>query len=331
MKHKVVPVAGSLLLCVALTRPAAANAGDKAAAVAAFDTAEQLSREGRIEEACRKYEESQRLDPQLGTLLYLADCLEKLGKTASAWAAFRDAEELAARRGDPRQKVAAERISALSARLSRLQINVPSDLDPEALEIRRGNVVVGSALWNTPIPTDPGEHTITVSVRGREPWSTTAVVKDDGSTTAIDVELPERSASAAAPGTVAPAPPSPAPEPSAPRDAKPSAPRWTAIAAAGVGVVGIGVGSFFGLRSMSKANEADEHCDGSRCRDQAGVDLRQEALTAGNISTIAFIVGGVGLAAGATLWLVGTPKKEHSSLPVHVGIGPGSLQLRRQF
>src|SRR5689334_20626402 len=67
------------------------SAADKAAAEALFDEGVKLLQKGKYEEACKKLEASERVDSGIGTLLYLADCYEKLGKTASAWATFRAA------------------------------------------------------------------------------------------------------------------------------------------------------------------------------------------------------------------------------------------------
>src|SRR5687768_17415934 len=131
----------------------------KAAAVLAYDEAEKSMAAGKISEACAKYAESQRLDPQLGTLLHLADCYEQNGQTASAWGAFREASEIAEKRQDPRHDLALERTRALEPKVPKLQIDVPENADP-ALSVERNGVAIGAALWNAPLPTDPGTYSI---------------------------------------------------------------------------------------------------------------------------------------------------------------------------
>ena len=63
-----------------------------------FDQGRKLYTAGKYEEAAEKFRESQRLDPAPGTLLNLAECYVKLGKTASGWSTFREAAALAATR-----------------------------------------------------------------------------------------------------------------------------------------------------------------------------------------------------------------------------------------
>src|SRR5687768_12013927 len=91
----------SLLLCAAIAvgcgpapiqeRPASPRTsakGNLGAAEVAFDEAIALSEAGKYEEACSKFEESDRLDHAMNTLFNLADCYEKIGRIASAWEAF---------------------------------------------------------------------------------------------------------------------------------------------------------------------------------------------------------------------------------------------------
>ena len=96
------------------------DAAQAALANQLFDDAEKLMAVDRVSEACPKYAESQRLDPQLGTLLHLGVCYGKVGKTASAWASFKDAADMAARKHDERESVARQYIADLEPRLSRL-------------------------------------------------------------------------------------------------------------------------------------------------------------------------------------------------------------------
>src|SRR5215472_5283138 len=103
-----------------------AHGGDNAAAAEAlFSEGTRLFAAGDLQAACPKFEESKRLEPGIGVTLYLADCYEKTGRLAKAWAEFRDAQYAAARRGDPRANVALERANKLEQRLPRIKVEVP--------------------------------------------------------------------------------------------------------------------------------------------------------------------------------------------------------------
>ena len=107
-------------------RPAyAQGASDKAAAESLFDDGKRLYQEKKFAEALPRFEASERLDPGVGTLLYLADCYENLGRTASAWATFREAASVAKVAGKAdRERVARERAALLDAKLYRLTVSV---------------------------------------------------------------------------------------------------------------------------------------------------------------------------------------------------------------
>src|SRR3984885_15543934 len=67
------------------------NPSGKSVAEALFEEGRKLVADGNFAEACPKFADSQRLDPSPATLLNLASCYEKSGRTASAWATYREA------------------------------------------------------------------------------------------------------------------------------------------------------------------------------------------------------------------------------------------------
>jgi hypothetical protein len=96
--------------------------------------------------------------------------------------------------------------------------------------------------------------------------------------------------------------------------------RTVALVAGGVGLVGVAIGTVFGLRSKSAHDDAQAYCDSTGCY-QPGADLMAEARSAGNVSTAAFIIGGVGLATCGVLWFT-APRSD-----VKVALGIGSVRI----
>ena len=306
--------------------PSSAAADDSAAAQALFDQAKKAMADRRYDEACPKFEESLRLQEALGTLLNLAECFERQGKLASAWSRFLEVSSKARAAGQAdRARIGHDRAASLAPRLANIAIDVPSGSRVDGLEVRRDTTVVGSPEWGAPIPADPGTHTISASAPGRKPWSQTITIGDSATTTHVavpELELAPES----------PSPPSPPVSPTLGGTPEQAAPRLggmkiVAIAAAGVGVVGVGVGTAFGILSISKHNAASSACPSNPCHTPDGQNLWADAVTFGNVSTIGFIVGGVGLAAGAVMWVV-APKPAEPNAPVaKLAVGPGTLTL----
>jgi len=121
-------VAALVALCMASSRVARAqevSSGSSAAAQALFDEAKRLIQQGDAAAACPKLEESERLEPGIGTKLNLANCYEKVGRTASAWILYLEVESDTKRNGQvERQTMAHNRAAALQPRLSHLTISV---------------------------------------------------------------------------------------------------------------------------------------------------------------------------------------------------------------
>jgi hypothetical protein len=276
---------------------AESDAASRALAVQLFDQAEALLAEQRTAEACPKYAESFRLDPQLGALIYLAECYEKNGQLASAWGSYREAEEMAQKRGDERAAHAHERASALEPRLDRLQIDVPQAARVPGLEVRRDGVIVEEALWGNAAAIDPGKHRIEVRASGYKPWQTDIDVSGEAKAANIAVPRLMVDASAVAQGgqkvAVSPG----------------ASQRVAAIVVGGAGVVALGVGGFFGLSAQSSYSDSKDLCSDSNICTQHGSDLRSSAKSKALVSTVATGVGVAGLATAVALWLT-APKAE---------------------
>jgi serine/threonine-protein kinase len=171
---------------------------DKAAAEALFEEGRQLAQDGATAAACAKFEQSESLEPAAGTLLNLADCYEKLGRTASAWGALRDATARAELAGEARRAEAARaKAASLEVRLPRLRLVL--DDAPAGLKVQQDQRVVVDALWGTPLPVDPGRHEVSAGAPGFVSWS--QAVEVPSGPTLIEVHIPRL-----VPATV-PAPP----------------------------------------------------------------------------------------------------------------------------
>lgn len=108
-----------------------ASPAQSAAAQALFDSARALRTEGKIAKACARFEENLRLDVGIGTQFNLADCYERIERTASAYALYREVASSARRMGQmARATAAAERNRDLAQRLSSLTLNVAFEPPP---------------------------------------------------------------------------------------------------------------------------------------------------------------------------------------------------------
>jgi hypothetical protein len=312
-----------------------ARADDAAGAQALFDQAKRAMASHDYGEACAKFEESLRLQAALGTLLNLADCYEREGKLAMAWSTFLELASKATEAGQAeRAKIGKKRAAALAPRLSNLVVTV-ADTTP-GLEVKRDGTVAGRAEWGTPMPVDAGRHTVEATAPGKQPWATTVNVDEAKTATVAVPELvvivPESPPPApalsneAAPQSGAGSPPAPTVADTTESNHGLGAQRTLALVSGAVGLVGVGVGTYFGLQSASKHSDATAKCPQSQCPrtpdGEQGLGLWNDASTAGNRSTVAFVVGGVGLAGAAVLWFTAP----NSS--ARVGVGVGSVQLR---
>ena len=193
---------GGLIVSLALAastlcRPAAA--ADPATATMLFNEGRRLASAGHYAEACPKFEESERLDPGIGTQFNLADCYQHIDRFASAWALVLDGASSAGGTGQQaRENLARKRALALEPKVSKLMIATPRN--STGLEVRRNGESVRAMLWNSPVPVDPGSYTVEASAPHKKKWSTVASVGPNGVTVTVAVpELENDDTAAAAP------------------------------------------------------------------------------------------------------------------------------------
>jgi len=293
------------LIFVLATLPSIAradpSAADKALAQSLFKDGRTLLNAGKTAEACAKFQESDKLDPEIGTHLNLALCHETLGKTASAWVEFGEVADQADRiHDDERSKFAHQHVQDLEKKIARVRLHVDHPAPGMSVKIDAQTIAQGG--WSAAVPLDPGAHDVRAEAPGKQAFSQRIDVPQT-----TDVTIPELAAPSA---------------PLAVEKKSSSSLRTVGFITAGAGIAGIAVGSIFGVLTISQNGTANDNCPMDRCT-QKGVDAGNAASTFATVSTIAFIAGGALLAGGTVLILVGKPKSKSGVrvMPLFGGLG----------
>jgi hypothetical protein len=297
-----------------------------------FAQANQLADQGNFAAACPLLEQSNSMDPGIGTQFNLADCYEHTDRAASALSLFREVEKVAREAGKvERQQSAHQRAEALEKVVSRIQVTVPPEVaDFPGLVLSCDDKPIDKSDFGRALPFDPGSHLVSASAAGRLPWKVRVILGHEGKALTVPMLI-----AAAAP-----------PLPPAATSPTLGTQRTLALVSGGAGVVGIAVGSVFGILSIVQHNTYTSDCAivGDTCTGKnpsggasatAGASASSSAVTFGNVSTVGFIVGGVGVAGALVLWFT-APKREGSRPSTLTGVdlvpsvGPrsGSMTLR---
>jgi hypothetical protein len=290
---------------------------NRALATALFKEGRRLMEAGQVAAACRKFEESQRLDPGGGTLLNLAACHEQEGRTASAWTEFSAALAQARKDGRAdRVAVAEARVATLEKRLAHLTLVVHEAAGGAEPQVSIDGVSVGRPAWGMAVPADPGAHVVEAKADGFLPWRGSVTLAADGD--AKTLEVPAL--------TPAPAEPPPPPTAAASQAAPPPAPPSmllrdvATVGLAAVGVAGVALGSYFGVKAINLEHAAQGECPNGRCTQDAASKSRSATSNA-DLSTGAVAIGVAGLAGAAVLLFT-----RHAP-PVEASFGPSSAAL----
>jgi hypothetical protein len=335
----------ALFAILAASVPARAQAVE---AEVLFREGKKLIKEGKIAEGCDKLDASARLESSVGTLLNLADCREKNGQIATAWATFQKAAGAAkVGKDEKREAEARRRQKLLEPKLSYLTISVSDANKLPGLAVSRNGTAVDPALWNASVPVDPGDYEVVGIAAGHERFSKRVHVDSGGQKTTIDVPKLAVTAGPTKPTPDKPTiPDKPAPDRTTPVQPTPEKPdgeaevrvepsrpssftstRKIAVVVGVVGVASIGAGVYFGLHANDLEKQSDALCPTTACTDPKGVSLNSDARSSGTTATIAFGVGGAAVAGAAVLWFIGAPKAVRDDVAIAPAITPSHVGL----
>jgi hypothetical protein len=177
------------------------------------------------------------------------------------------------------------------------------------------------ALVGVEMPLDPGRHLLQAELPGGQPSRVEFTIAErEQQTVEVRVDLPPRQ-----PTKAVLAPPRPAVR-EAPRPSPSTWHRPAAFVAGGVGVAGLATGVVAGLVAASKHRDAERQCPNLTCvQGSAGEDSLNEFRSLRTVSTLGYVVGGLGVAAGVTFFLIAPSRRDDGHVAIWLGARSAGL------
>jgi tetratricopeptide (TPR) repeat protein len=278
---------------------------DKADAL--FKQGKRLMADKRYADACAAFEQSQKLDPGIGTQLNVAKCYEDWGKLARAYKAYAAALALAKETKDGRAPKIEQLIDKLDGSVPRLTVRTPKNAETRGLQVTIDGTALTAAELGQPLMVDPGPHAIEYAL-GSGARKSKIVPVERGGSSEITLDLPP--AKAKHPDDTDPDPnDDPVEGPAQPGRGQ----RIGGLALGGAGVVAIGISTAMALSAKGRYNDAlDMHCMGMKdACDPTGLMLTADARSSANVATVVFLVGAAAVGGGVALYLL-APKGDAS-------------------
>jgi hypothetical protein len=297
------------------------------AAQALFEQAREDMRRGDFAAALPKLEDSERLDPAIGTLLNLVLCEEKFGRLARAWLHARElVDRLPA--GDERAAIARQRVEILSRRAPkatvRLEAGAPSDT-----KVLLDGVELPRSSLDLPIVIDLGPHrVVAVAPDGRTGPPLDFEAAEGGqyvrfaiapsssvATQALVPPAPLRAAITLAPVSARP-----------PHDQPPEGrgvPRWVGWTAAGIGAASLAAAGAFGILTLDRRSTVESVCPDKTCRDPSGLQAADQGKVFFAATLVSGALAAIGGGVGAYVLLRGDAAAQ--------GVSGAGLSFRGAF
>ena len=301
------------------------------------ETASKAYREGRaafeageFDRALELFRSSHQVHQSPNSRLMIAKTLHELGQPVEAYKEMVAAEQeavAAAKANDAyidTLNAAREVLAQLRSGVAVMRVTVVgghTDLPPGS-SISINGLDLPTAEWGEPIALAPGATTITLTTIDGVTEQTLSLAAGDDQATALERPVADTPVEPEGDGFG----------------------EWfeenretAAFVAGGVGAAGLITFAIFGGMTLSSYGDLDDSCPGGNCPtgSQDDIDSGQTYQTVANVG---LVVGLVGAAASATLFLLPTilgsdddTEAARRRLPLTVGIGPGSLTIGGSF
>ena len=311
---------------LASTQAFGQSAGDLSRAAELKKQGDALVHSLHYREALTAYDEAFALGHDPAISYNRGRALDALGDTPQALDAFEEFLRVAPASLKAKVPKLDELVASVRARVATLVIHCP---------VPGANVLVrrrleGITPLTAPLRVRTGQALVEVQAAGYQAFRAELDL-GSGAPTTFDVALVKEVADAppvaSAPVVVAAA--VPPPEPVVTDKAGAAGWKWGAYSAGAVGIAGIATGAIFGALALDKQSAADANCPAHTCNLQ-GSQMIADARAFATVSTIGFVVGGVGLATSILLfvWKPGRSPAEARLFPV---IGPAFGGLAGSF
>ena len=205
----------------------------------------------------------------------------------------------------------------IEPRIPQLRIRIRGAPEGASVGVKVDDVEIKPAALKVPLSLNPGSHTIVTRLGEREKLTDVNLIEGQKESLVVDVS-----------GLVEAEPQAAKDEP--PPETEPAGTSPLVYVGFGVAGAGVLVGSITGVMALSKKASVDEECVDNRCPPSTHDDI-DSGRTLGNVSTIAFIVGGVGAGVGVYGLLSGggdSPQAEKAGAEPWIGLGSAGVRGR---
>jgi hypothetical protein len=290
-------VAWLSLACALIARSASAQPADSPdttteQARALYVEGKELRRQGDLDKSLDKFQAAFALHPTAITALEVGRARSLVGQLRSAIESLEAIERMPLHSNES-DKAAAARVEAREL-AAQLRARAPS--------LRVLIDGAGTRVWvdGDAIPTDqldhwlvdPGTHHVEAARGERRAAEDLRVLEGEVRTVVLQLSVVAAHGDSLGPRD-APVAPSPHEVDEAPAPG----PNGLAYLGFGIGGAGLVTGTVTGVLTLSQAGDLKKQCSGGVCPPSAGLDTTQTLAT---VSTVAFVVGGAGIALGIT-------------------------------